>query len=206
MSSRWFRFYADAMRNPKVARLSDFEFRLWMELLCVASENDGSIPCVEDLKGILKRRLDHLLRGLNALVTHGLIDALGDHYEPHNWSKFQYKSDTSRERVAKHRSKRNVTVTSPDTEPDTDTDLSIKIDKGAYAFCGKIIRVSKDDFSQWQSSYPDLDLRASLQSRDDWLDKQDAQTKKKWFNSTSNWLANRQRDARQSEKVVMPTC
>ena len=33
--SRWFRFYAEAMRNPKVARLSDKEFRLWVELLAV---------------------------------------------------------------------------------------------------------------------------------------------------------------------------
>lgn len=31
--SRWFRFYADAVRNPKVARLSDQQFRLWVELL-----------------------------------------------------------------------------------------------------------------------------------------------------------------------------
>lgn len=129
MSSRWFRFYADAMRNPKVARLSDFEFRLWMELLCVASENDGNIPCADDLKGMLKRRLDHLLRGLNALITHGLIDALGDHYEPHNWSKFQYKSDTSTARVTLHRQKRNVSVTAPEAE--TDTDLPLSKDNGS---------------------------------------------------------------------------
>jgi hypothetical protein len=202
--SRWFRFYADAMRNPKVARLSDKQFRLWVELLAVASENDGLLPCLDDLRYMLNRRLDHLSTGVEQLISMGLIDRLTDGYEPHNWSKFQYKSDTSNQRVARHRAKRNVTVTPPDTDTDTDTDLSIKIDKGAYAFCGKIIRVSKGDFSQWQSSYPDLDLRASLQSRDDWLDKQDAQTKKKWFNSTSNWLANRQRDARQSEKVQMP--
>jgi hypothetical protein len=124
MSSRWFRFYADAMRNPKVARLSDFEFRLWVELLCVAADNDGKIPCADDLKGMLKRRLDHLLRGLNGLITHGLIDALGDHYEPHNWSKFQYKSDTSTARVTLHRQKRNVSVTAPEAETETDKPLS----------------------------------------------------------------------------------
>ena len=47
--SRWFRLYADAMRNPKVMRLSDFEFRLWVKLLAVASENDGHIPCAADV-------------------------------------------------------------------------------------------------------------------------------------------------------------
>ena len=204
--SRWFRLYADATRNPKVAKLSDKHFRLWVNLLAVASENDGKIPSINDLRYMLNRRLDHLSTGVDRLISIGLIDSLADGYEPHNWTKFQYKSDTSNDRVTKYRKKCNVTVTPPDTEADTETDLSIKIDKGAYAFCGHIIKVSQPDFDQWQSSYSDLDLRASLQSRDDWLAQQDAKTKKHWFNSTSNWLANRQKEARQSERVVMPTC
>lgn len=112
--SRWFRFYADAMRNPKVAALSDHDFRLWVELLAIASENDGHIPPLESLKYVLKRRLDHLSRGLNGLIRALLIDALSDGYEPHNWSKFQYKSDVSTDRVNKHRAKRNVSETVPE--------------------------------------------------------------------------------------------
>jgi len=121
--SRWFRFHADAIRNPKVARLSDAQFRLWVELMALAAENDGTIPCIDDLKHILKRRLDHLSRGLKGLISAGLMDALDDGYEPHNWSKHQYKSDVSTNRVAKHRAKRNVSETPPDT--DTDTDIYI---------------------------------------------------------------------------------
>lgn len=120
--SRWFRFYADAMRNPKVGRLSDKEFRLWVELLSVAAENDGLIPCLSDLKHVLKRRLDHLSTGVKQLISVGLIDALEVGYEPHNWSKFQYKSDVSTERVKRHREKRNVSETPPDTDTDTDTE------------------------------------------------------------------------------------
>ena len=123
MSGRWFRFYAEAIRNPKVARLSDWEYRVWTELLGVASENDGVIPCADDLKHVLKRRLDHVYKALNALIKAGLIDALGDGYEPHNWSKFQYKSDVSTDRVHKHRAKRNVSETPPETEAETDTEL-----------------------------------------------------------------------------------
>lgn len=125
MSARWFRFYADAMRNPKVARLSDKQFRLWVQLLSIAAENDGSIPPVDDLKLILNRRLDHLLTGVKELLSAGLIDALGDGYEPHNWNKFQYKSDTSNERVARHRAKRNVTVTAPDTETESEDNTDV---------------------------------------------------------------------------------
>lgn len=116
MSARWFRFYADAMRHPKVAKLPDATFRLWVQLMCVAAENDGRIPCAEDLKFMLNRRLDHLLRGLDDLIRASLIDVLDDGYEPHSWSERQYKSDTSTDRVRKHREKRNVSVTPPDTD------------------------------------------------------------------------------------------
>lgn len=118
--SRWFRFHADAMRNPKVARLSDKEFRLWVELLAVACENDGFIAPLDDLKHVLKRRLDHLSTGVERLISIGLIDPLEGGYEPHGWAKNQYKSDVSTDRVQKHRAKRNVSETPPDTETDTD--------------------------------------------------------------------------------------
>jgi hypothetical protein len=116
MSNPWFRFYAAALRNPKVAALSDRDFRLWVSLLAAASENDGILPPAKDLKHMLKTRLDHLLTGLDRLISGGLIDALEHGYTPHNWNKFQYKSDTSTERVHRHRSQRNVSETPPDTE------------------------------------------------------------------------------------------
>lgn len=118
--SRWFRFHADAMRNPKVARLTDKEFRLWVEMLAVAAENDGAIPCLDDLKHMLKRRLDHLSTGVERLISIGLIDIISDGYAPHGWNKYQYKSDVSTERVQKHRGKRNVSETPPYTDTDTE--------------------------------------------------------------------------------------
>ncbi|TXH10351.1 MAG: hypothetical protein E6R03_15565 [Hyphomicrobiaceae bacterium] len=136
MTARWFRFYSDAVRNPKVARLTDKEFRLWVELLAVASENDGLIPGLDDLKHMLRRRLDHLSTGVERLISVGLIDALATGYAPHNWDKFQYKSDVSTTRVQKHRAKRNVSETPPDTEtedsvegkPSTDAEASKSVD------------------------------------------------------------------------------
>ena len=108
------------MRNPKVMRLSDADFRLWVKMLAIASENDGKLPPVADLKLVLNARLDHLSSALKRLISGGLIDPLEHGYEPHGWDKFQYKSDTSNERVAKHRAKCNVTVTPPDTDTETD--------------------------------------------------------------------------------------
>lgn len=118
--SRWFRFYAEAMRHPKVAKLSDRDFRFWMQLLSVASENNGTIPPVGDLKVVLKARLDHLLEGLKRLISAGLIDVQDGSYEPHDWSKHQYKSDTSTTRVTLHRQRRNVSETAPEADTETE--------------------------------------------------------------------------------------
>lgn len=129
--SRWFRFYSDAMRHPKVARLADKDFRLWVDLLCVAAERDGKIPPLDDLKHLLKRRLDHLSTGVERLISGGLIARLEGGYAPHGWSERQYISDTSTPRVRKHRAKCNVSETAPDTE--TDTECSVSKDTGAVA-------------------------------------------------------------------------
>lgn len=62
-----------------------------------------------------------------------------------------------------------------------------------YAFIGKVIRLTPADFDQWRSAYPDVSLMAQLQSRDDWLATEaDEATRKKWFVSTSNYLASLQ--------------
>lgn len=120
---QWFRFYNAAHRNPKVASLSDKDFRLWVELLSEASVNEGLIPPLSILKHTLKRRLDHLSTGVERLFNNGLIDIIDGQMRPHDWAKHQYKSDSSAERVAKHRKKAgNGSVTPPETDTESDTE------------------------------------------------------------------------------------
>jgi len=145
--SRWFRLYADAMRNPKVMRLGDKQFRLWVRLLAVASENDGKIAPLDDLRLVLNMRLDHLSSSVDALISCGLIDRLDDGYTPHNWDKFQYKSDTSNERVAKFRAKGNVTVTPPDTDTETEQKEDTSYEVSARA-------KKPDTFPDFWAAYP----------------------------------------------------
>jgi hypothetical protein len=80
--------------------------------------------------------------------------------------------------------------------------------EGGYAFCGTVIRLKPQDFARWSTSFPDIDLRAALQSRDDWLGGQDEAARSKWFNSTSSWLAKRQQqvkaDAKKEQQYVYP--
>jgi hypothetical protein len=70
-----------------------------------------------------------------------------------------------------------------------------------YAFSGRVIRLKEGQFSQWQAAYPNLDLRAVLQSRDDWLATEaDPGARSRWFMSTSNWLAARHSRATADER------
>jgi predicted transcriptional regulator len=158
------------MRNPKVAKLNDKEFRLWVQLLSVASDNDGIIPPLEDLKHMLNRRLDHLSTGVEALLRASLIDRSTHGYTPHGWCKYQYKSDTSNERVTLHRKKRNVTVTAPDT--DTDTDNTLSKDSGVVADSDKEFWASAKSYlggknpgsiiGKWCRDYPKKEVAKAI--------------------------------------------
>lgn len=83
-----------------------------------------------------------------------------------------------------------------------------KEQKGGYAFDGRVVRLNRSDFDRWRDAFPSIDLRGLLQSRDDWLSSQPDQVRKRWFTSTSSWLAGKQQDAaridRAAESVRMP--
>lgn len=110
--SRWFRFYDCALDDPKVQKMPAELFKSWVNLLCVASRNDGILPAVEDLAFMLRKDEETLVRVLGELKRLGLIDESEQGLTPHNWSERQYQSDSSAERMRKHRAlKRNSDVT-----------------------------------------------------------------------------------------------
>lgn len=207
--SRWFRFYADAIRNPKVAALSDADYRLWTELLSVAADNDGLIPPLEALKSLLRRRSDHLYAAVERLVKGGLIDHSGEGFEPHNWRKFQYKSDTSTDRVKRFRNGgRNVSETPPDTETDTETENPLNPPSGGkpdYAFFGRVIRLVPRDLAAWRKTYHAIpDLEAELASIDAWLSAPTtAEAKRKnWFHTVAGSLNRRHQEVLRERKAT----
>jgi uncharacterized protein YdaU (DUF1376 family) len=79
---------------------------------------------------------------------------------------------------------------------DTDTEKkNSKPPKGGYAFDGRVIKLGQRDFGAWRKAYPDVDLMARLQSRDDWLALEASdRDRERWFMSTSNYLANQQQE------------
>lgn len=136
----WFRFYTDAVNDPKVQRLSPQLFKTWVNILCLAGQNEGKLPSIDDIAFQLRISAHEAQQQFDDLVLAGLVDILPDKSrEPHNWKSRQFKSDTSAERTRKYREKKekqacdvtsDVTVTAPDTETDTETDNTPKPPRG----------------------------------------------------------------------------
>jgi hypothetical protein len=133
--SRWFRLYDDVVNDPKVQRLPGDKFKAWINLLCIASKHGGALPGVPDVAFILRLTVEKTSALLDELCAAGLIDPLEVEngpmgYEPHNWNKRQYKSDTTDptapERNRRYRSRkrndRNAAVTLTPTRTETEAE------------------------------------------------------------------------------------
>ena len=129
--TRWFRFYQEALDDPKVQKLDPPDFKTWVNMLCLTCRNDGKLPAVPDIAFALRLSIDDCQTVLRRLSDGGLIDSLsggpnGSHYAMHKWDERQYKSDTSTHRVKRFR-ERSETVT--ETVPDTETETECKVPK-----------------------------------------------------------------------------
>lgn len=127
MSNIWFRFYGEALNDPKVQRLPATLFKTWVNLLCIASQHDGILPSIEEVSFSLRMEEKQTRKQLLELIDCNLIDEENGHFHPHNWKKRQYKSDTSKERVRAFRERHNkqhgnVSVTLHVTPQETETE------------------------------------------------------------------------------------
>lgn len=147
--SRWFRLYDDAINDPKILRLPDAARWQWVAMLCVASKHDGVLPQLSDVALLLRMPPKKAAATLARLREAGLVDETDNGLVPHNWDGRQYKSDTSTERVRKHRAtRRNVSPDGEETiqqslalsaatapETDTESDPESLTDSCAVAPC-----------------------------------------------------------------------
>tara|TARA_R110000772_G_scaffold266053_1_gene388050 strand:- start:127 stop:816 length:690 start_codon:yes stop_codon:yes gene_type:complete len=125
-SMPWFRMYHEFATDPKVQMLSEVDQRRFIMLLCLKCCNgDVTLQCNEIAFQLRVTEAEWQATKAR-LIDKGLIDEDG---KPEAWDKRQYVSDSSAERVRKHRENKkrysNVTETkcnAVDTDTDTDTD------------------------------------------------------------------------------------
>ena len=126
--TRWFRYYTEALDDPKVQLLSDALFRTWVNLLCLAARHGGVLPAIEDMAFALRLSEKETARRFDLLHSAELIDVTDGVISPHNWAARQFKTDVSNERVKQFRERHrnepcNVTRSLHATPPEnTDTD------------------------------------------------------------------------------------
>lgn len=142
MTSRWWRAYEEMLDDPKVQRLEPSLFKFWINTLCLASRFGGTLPPAADVAFALRLDEAAARASLDHLIAAGLVEQTeAGALRPHNWERRQYRSDTSTERVRKHRSKGrnvsrnvsgsevgNVTGTPPDTESESERSLGERSD------------------------------------------------------------------------------
>lgn len=130
---RWFRFYDDAINDPKILKLPEASRWHWTALLCIASKNDGFLPSTEDVALMLRVKPPAAAAIIALMKTAGLLDFADGKFSPHNWNGRQYKSDVSTERVKRFRKReRNVSETPPETETETEQ-ITVATATGAEA-------------------------------------------------------------------------
>jgi hypothetical protein len=227
--SRWFRFYDEALNDPKVQRLAGETFKAWVNLLCLASKSeDGVLPPIADIAFALRLTEEQTSDLLNQLYKLQLFDEVEVpdapmSYTPHNWKARQYKTDitdpttaarSKRYRDAKRDANRDGTVTVTDTRADTEQITETEKKGGAeapetnvvsaYAWSGQVIRLSRLDYDGWRKVYsavPDFD--AELRAADDYY-AANPPKEGKWFFPVSNWLKKAHQDAAERRRKKVP--
>lgn len=106
---KWFRFYHDAIDDPKVQRLPGELFKFWINMLCLGSRSEDRGVIALDVEAIafaVRVSDEDAAVMLAELVQRGLLEESGDGFGIHNWEGRQRKSDNVSERVAEHRSRK----------------------------------------------------------------------------------------------------
>lgn len=129
MANPWFRMYAEFANDPKVQMMSEVDQRRFVMLLCMRCSNDHVTLQDNEVAFQLRITEDEWAQTKARFLAKRLID---EDNLPAAWDKRQFTSDSSAERVRKHRERkkqeakhqRNVTVTPPDTDTDTDKEAA----------------------------------------------------------------------------------
>lgn len=103
LTNSWFRMYAEFANDPKVQMLSEAMQRRLVMLLCMRCSNDLVTLHVTEIAFQLRISDDDLKVTKELFVSKGFID---NDWNVLNWDKRQFRSDSSAERVSRHREKK----------------------------------------------------------------------------------------------------
>ncbi|AXT46378.1 hypothetical protein [Chromobacterium rhizoryzae] len=174
MSNLWFRLYGEFATDPKIQMMNESMQRRFIMLLCMRCSN-GDVT-LQDCEVAFQLRItdEEWSETKSVFIAKGFIDECNNIL---HWNKRQYVSDSSAERVRKHReskrstSKRgcNVTVTPPDTDTDTEVTTGVVTISAPIAAEKKSRHITTSDLERIgvskQVAADYLDLRKQKRSK-----------------------------------------
>ena len=104
----WLRLYNEIVDDPKMAKLSDAQFRCFMYLLCIANTQNerGKITMTnEEIAWRLRIPIDEITSTVTILCSLNIIENGGNYYSFVHWAQRQFVSDDVNVRVKRYRSK-----------------------------------------------------------------------------------------------------
>ena len=103
MANQWFRLYSEFAHDPKIQMMPEPMQRRYIMLLCMRCSE--TLVTLHETEIAFQMRLsdDELAKTKELFLSKGFID---DDWNLTNWEKRQYASDSSTERVRKHRDKK----------------------------------------------------------------------------------------------------
>jgi hypothetical protein len=223
---KWCRLYSEIIDDPKMAKLTDSQFRHFVLLLALATEQekDGSIDMEpEDVAWRLRVEVDALCDTMARLKELKIFDNGYENPVFINWPKRQFRSDDSSERVKRYRAKqakRDVTVTvTPRARAETETETETEKDKDdnktdVLSATFVEIPLRKDEkyeltdiqVQEYEATYPGLDVRQEIKKLKKW--NQDNPPKRKTkagiLRHVNSWLS-READKLEAQKTFKDT-
>lgn len=112
MANPWFRLYSEFAHDPKIQMMPEAMQRRYIMLLCMRCSE--TLVTLHETEIAFQMRLsdDELAKTKELFLSKGFID---DDWNLTNWEKRQYVSDSSTERVRKHRDKKKDEVKQDET-------------------------------------------------------------------------------------------
>lgn len=104
-SRTWFRLYTEFASDPKVQLLDETLQRRFVMLLCLAGAGVTPTESVSEVDFVLRIGVSECEKTRSILVSRGLID---ETWFPKKWTKRQFESDSSTERVKRFRKRHRV--------------------------------------------------------------------------------------------------
>lgn len=160
---QWFRLYHEFSTDIKVQMLSEAYQRRLIMLMCLRCSNGDVTLHETEVAFHMRIDLDEWLKTKASFIRQGFID---NDNKLINWNKRQFVSDSSAERVRKHREKKKIIENSSKSmgqnvtlqgcycnAPDTDTETDIITPPTPPGGMGQKT-IYSESFEQWWKLYP----------------------------------------------------